>query len=510
MKVIIIGSGISGLTAAAYLANEGLDVNIYEQFNEIGGVTTTIHKNGYSWDIGPLLLEGFAPHEKFGKILAELGLTDKLKLVNDDRGQSFPDFQVWRPKEYQGPYWRKEFFKKLFPSESKGLDKYYNFYDQMMELMYLGNQLPFTKGIKNFTLKLRLLIKFQKVRKFKDWSAAQITDFFFKDQKLKAVYLAILADMVVRPSQFFGLGVPFFNVETAFDKRIPIHTKHYKLPTYHYIKNGCEQLVNVLADYIKSKDGKIYTNSKVSKIIIENNDVKGIMLDNDEKIDADLVLVSGGVLNTFHNLIGKENLTKELTSLIENLTYMESVFFVNIGIDFDPSPYQRKALCYYYGTYDIEEGIDKCIEGKYHEGKDGFLIYIPSMHSPEMAPQGNHAVTIYTIAPHELKQGNWEEKKEEFAEKLLLEAEKFIPDLRTHIKTKVVLTPDDFKSRINVVRHSFGGLAPIIGQIGPSHQTPINNLWYIGAYSESGGGVTGVAFGARTAINMILKEMKQH
>ncbi|MEJ2296229.1 MAG: FAD-dependent oxidoreductase, partial [Candidatus Lokiarchaeota archaeon] len=339
----------------------------------------------------------------------------------------------------------------------------------MMALMYLGNQLPFAKGIKTLILKLKMLLKFLKVRKFKDWSAAQITNFFFKSQKLKAVYLAILADMVVRPTQFFGLGVPFFNVETAFDNRIPIQTKHYKLPTYHYIKNGCEQLVNVLADYIKSKGGKIYTNSKVTKIIIENNNVKGIILDHDEKIDADIVLASGGVLNIFYNLIGKDYLTNDLISLIENLTYMESVFFVNIGIDFDPSPYQRKALCYYYGTYDIEEAIDNCISGNYHEGKDGFLIYIPSMHSPEMAPQGNHAVTIYTIAPHKLKQGNWEDNKEEFAEKLLKEAEKYIPDLRTHIKTKVVLTPDDFQSRINVVRHSFGGLAPIIGQSGPQN-----------------------------------------
>jgi len=201
-------------------------------------------------------------------------------------------------------------------------------------------------------------------------------------------------------------------------------------------------------------------------------------------------------------------LPSELISLIEKLQYMESVFFVNIGIDFDPSPYQRKALCYYYGTYDIEGGIDTCISGRYHEGKDGFLIYIPSMHSPEMAPPGKHAVTVYTIAPHKLNEGDWTQRKEEYAEKLLIEAEKYIPGLRAHIQTKVVLTPDDFTSRINVVRHSFGGLAPIIGQIGPSHRTPINNLWYIGAYSESGGGVAGTAFGARNAVNMILKEFK--
>ena len=42
-KVIIIGSGMSGLTAGAYLVREGFDVTIFEQYNEIGGVTATIH-----------------------------------------------------------------------------------------------------------------------------------------------------------------------------------------------------------------------------------------------------------------------------------------------------------------------------------------------------------------------------------------------------------------------------------------------------------------------------------
>ncbi len=43
MKVCIIGSGLSGLTAAAYLVREGYHVDIYEQYSEIGGVTATIH-----------------------------------------------------------------------------------------------------------------------------------------------------------------------------------------------------------------------------------------------------------------------------------------------------------------------------------------------------------------------------------------------------------------------------------------------------------------------------------
>jgi len=504
MKAIIIGSGIAGLTAGAYLVREGYDVIIYEHFSEIGGVTATIRKDGYSWDIGPLLLEGLAPHEKLGKLLIELGIYDKIEIMKEDRGQSFPDFQVWRPDKYEGPYWRREYFKKLFPEDSKGLDKYYDFYDHMMSLAYLGNKLPFVKGLKALGTKLKMLFKFLKVKKYEDWSASQITDHFFKSEKLKAVYLGILADMVVKPSEFFGLGVPFFNVETAFDKRIPIKFKGGKFPVYHYIKNGCGELVKTLVNLITEKGGKIFTNSKVTKVIIENMKAKGVELENGDQTEADLILASGGMFNTFYNLVGKNYLSNDFIEKIEKKTLMESVFMVHLGIDFDPSPFQRAALCYYYLTYDIERAIKEMREGYYHEGADGFLIYIPTMHSPEMAPSDKHAVTIYTVGPHELKEGTWDERKEEFADKLIMEAEKIIPGLYEGSEIKIIMTPDDFKKRINVTRHSFGGTAPVLKEINPPHKTPIEGLWYIGAYSESGGGVMGTAVGARNVVKIIL------
>jgi len=117
MKVSIIGSGLAGLTAAAYLIREGYQVELYEQYSEIGGVTATIHQDGFSWDLGPLLLEGLGPHGLIANALKELGLYDKLEIIQEDRGQYFPDFQFWRPKDYEGPYWRREQLKKLFPNE---------------------------------------------------------------------------------------------------------------------------------------------------------------------------------------------------------------------------------------------------------------------------------------------------------------------------------------------------------------------------------------------------------
>ena len=507
MKVIIIGSGIAGLTAGAYLARDGHKIILYEQFPKIGGVTATIHEKGFAWDIGPLLLGGMAPHESLGKILAELGLSDKISLIYEDRGQSFPDFQVWRQEEYKGPYWRREYFKKLFPEDSEGLDRYYEFYDKIVELGYLTSELPFLKGLKALATKLKLFYKYMKVKKFAKWSGEEVLDYYFKSPKLKAVFTGILADIVTKPSEFPGLGIPFTNIETAFDKRIPTKTKWGMLPVYNYIKNGCGELVKALADYITNNNGgEIHTNSKVQKIMIENNQAKGVQLENGDKINADLIVASGGMFNTFFNLVGKEYLPEELIKQIETKRLMESVFMVHLGIDFDPSKFQRAALCYYYLTYDIEDSIGKMREGIYHEGKEGFLIYIPSMHSPDMAPTGKHAVTIYTVCPHELKEGTWEEKREEMADKLIMEAEKIIPGLYEGSEVKVVMTPDDFKKRINVVRHSFGGTAPVMGEQNPAHRTPIQGLWYIGAYSESGGGVAGASLGARNVAKKILKE----
>jgi phytoene dehydrogenase-like protein len=508
MKIAIIGSGMAGITAGAYLVKAGHDVTIYEQFDHIGGVTATIHKDGYSWDLGPMLVEGLSSHEKLGRILEELGLDNRLTLIRDERGQSFLDFELRSPKEYTGPQWRKEKLKKLFPEDAEGIDEYYKFSDMVMKLLYLGNQIPFAKGIKSLLIKLKLLFTFLKVKKYKDWSAAQLTDHFFTNQKLKTVFLGILADMVVKPSEFSAFGVPVFNPECVYDKRHPIERKGYKLPTYMYIQNGCGELVKLFEEFITENGGKILTNSKVEKIIIRDNQAKGIVLQSGENVDADIVLASGGIFNTFYNLIGKEYLTEELINHIENLQLMESVLMVHIGVDFDPTPYQDTALVYYYRMWDLEETLAKMRIGHYHEGKDGFLIYILSFHSPEMAPPGKHAITVYTVAPHELSEGDWTERREELADKLLIEAEKIIPGLREHSETRVIITPLDFKKRLNVFRHSFGGIAPTITQSNLPYRTPVKNLWYIGQFSASGAGVFGTAAGGRELAELVIKEMK--
>jgi phytoene dehydrogenase-like protein len=251
----------------------------------------------------------------------------------------------------------------------------------------------------------------------------------------------------------------------------------------------------------------VVTNTPVSRIRLQAGRAAGVELAGGHFEPADVVLASGGMKEVFYDLVGREYLPAELIAQIDGNRLMESVLMVQLGIDFDPTPYQPGALCYYYKTDDLEQAVHRLRTGDYHEGKEGFLIYVPSLHSPALAPPGQHAVTVYTVAPDTLSEGTWESRKEELADKLVAEAECYIPGLRRHTLTRLVLAPDDFRRRTHLKHHSFGGVPPVIGNKPPAHQTPIPGLWFIGAQSESTGGVMNVMVGAHKTAHKIIKNL---
>lgn len=505
MKVIVIGSGLAGLTAGALMAKEGHDVKIFEQHAKIGGVTATLEKDGYKWDWGQMLVPDLSEGEPGRKILERLEISEKVKTITSYRENYFPDFRISKPENFEGIYWRKEYFKKLFPEDKKGLDNYYKIYDRIHDISTLFNK-------KGFVAKLKLLLKFFPIMRKKSWSAQQLMDYCFSSKKLQAVFTAILADYVISPNEFPGLIIPTINAESQYDERVPLdYGNHEHRQSWSFIIGGMIELVNALAGAVKDNKGEIISNTAVKKILIEDGKVTGITTSKDKNFEADIIIASGGAKEIFLNLVGRSHLPEEfIKTYIDNVFTTESVFMIHLGVDSDPSIYQNNAaLCYYYFTYDIDGAIDKCKRGIYHEGKDGLLVYIPSVHSPSMAPPGHHAVTVYTIAPNFPVNGDWKKDKEIWAEKLLDIAEKFIPGLREHEKIRVILTPEDFRKRTYLQKHAFGGTVPHLKFPPPSHRTPIEGLWFVGAQSQTYGGVTGALTGSENVVDMILKEDKE-
>ena len=75
-----------------------------------------------------------------------------------------------------------------------------------------------------------------------------------------------------------------------------------------------------------------------------------------------------------------------------------------------------------------------------------------------------------------------------------------MPGIAAAARTRVIVTPADFRRRVRQKHHSFGGIAPVRDRPNPSYRTPITNLWFAGSQSQSSGGVLGVMKGARALV----------
>jgi phytoene dehydrogenase-like protein len=493
MDVAIIGSGIAGLTAGAVLAQAGHRVTIFEQYHRPGGVTAPYEGHGYRWDLGQLVVEGLGPDEPLGLILSALGIADQVPVRVEDRGYVFPDFELRKPEAYEGPRWRIERLKARFPDEAAGLERYWKDYLRFTGLMTLARRAERATGPAATFWQARTLLKALPFLPKQNWNAQQLMDHYFESEKLKLVFTSILADFFTAPSEFLGLGVFALNPEASFDKRMPRELGRDTVQLYYYsFLGGIGTLVDALVDTIEAHGGRVHTSRPVVQVVVEDGRVSGVVDAAGERMPADAVVASGGARETFLGLVGTDHLPAEFAERVQAIPLMDSVFMVHLGVDFDPRPHVHGVCTYYYGTYDLDRAIADGRRGVYHEGHDGFVVHIPSFHSPEMAPPGHHAMTVYTIAPDTLAERTWAGRKEAYADKLVACAEAHIPGLSRHVRTAEVVAPDDWRARTHLGHHAFGGIAPVLDAWRVPHETPVRGLWFVGAQSESGGGVNNV------------------
>lgn len=492
MKIAIIGAGLGGLTFGALAAKDGHQVTVFDKNPKPGGVVALLEHEGYRFEQGPLLLGDLWEGEPVYEFLKSLDIT--LPTVRADRDIVMPDYDMIKPEAYGGPYWRAKRLKELFPEEKDGIDEYYRLYDNMMQLRFLSSQkqTPINK--------LRLALTFLKIRKYADMTVEQLLEHLFRSDKIRTLFSGIFADFCADPNEVQGLGVVFTNPETAFDKRIPVE-KRGKLyyPVFSFIQGGCQKLPEALADYITAHGGTIHQNTVVEKVLVENGRAAGVRLEDGSEIRADAVVGCGAGKDFFERCVGLEHLDEEYRKILAEFRPMEAVFMLHLGVDYDPMQYLRSSLYYCYGMYDLHTATDKLRSGQYHEGDDGYLIFVPSFHAPEFAPEGKHCVTIYTVAPDTLKEGSWELRKEEYADKLVKLAERQLPELGKHIVTRKIMTAEDYRRFTHMDKSSFGGVVPIWNQKNPPHVTPVKHLYFVGQQSENAGGVGAVILGAKAA-----------
>ena len=115
--VVVVGAGVAGLTAAALLAKQGLQVQLLEAHSQTGGCAGTFRRGPYPFDVGATQVAGLEPTGIHARLFRHLGGAAPEATALDpgcvvDRGDGSSPIALWRDPER----WQAE-RRRQFPAE---------------------------------------------------------------------------------------------------------------------------------------------------------------------------------------------------------------------------------------------------------------------------------------------------------------------------------------------------------------------------------------------------------
>lgn len=469
-KIAIIGSGFSGLSAAAYSAKQGHEVHVFEKNSSLGGRARKFTTdNGYVFDMGPSwywmpdIIENF--FTDFDK-----KTSDYFKLVplNPQFEMVFSDGTMQIPHDYNE-------MKNLFESTEKGAGKRLD--DFMNDAQY-----KYEVGMKEFVnkpchswfefvspkiaksaLKLDLLSNFHRfVRKY------------FKDPKL-----IMLMEF---PVIFLG----------ASPKDIPalyslMNYGGYKLGTW-YPMGGFSKIIDGMADVAKKQGVHFHVNSNIDSIKINKNKATAVSV-NGKDIEFDSVIASSDYHHTENNLIAEEyrNYTEDYW---KKRTFAPSCLIYYLGFK-EKIPNLKHHTLFFENDLDLH--TTEIYDDKKWPTKPLFYVCCPSKTDENVAPE--NCENVFLLMPVATGLNDSEDVREKYFQEMINRLEKHTgsTDLESKLEYKKSYCIKDFKEDYNAYEGNAYGLANTLSQtavLKPSLKNKkVNNLFYTGQLTVPGPGV---------------------
>jgi C-3',4' desaturase CrtD len=138
--VIVVGSGIGGLTAGALAAHDGLSTLLLEAHNRPGGCAGDFALNGVIFPAGATLIAGFETHGLHRWVYDRLGIVGRaepleraMEVVGEDRR-----FTLWTDRER----WREE-ARRAFPGDHTARERFFGWSEQVGGAVHrMASRLP--------------------------------------------------------------------------------------------------------------------------------------------------------------------------------------------------------------------------------------------------------------------------------------------------------------------------------------------------------------------------------
>ncbi|MEW6587484.1 MAG: NAD(P)/FAD-dependent oxidoreductase, partial [Nitrospirota bacterium] len=482
--VIIVGSGMGGLTCGALLAKNGLNTMIVEQHFKPGGYVTSYKRDGFLFDVVHVIggLRDGAPLER---IFSYLGLNDKIRFVEVEKTFRFvyPDVTI---DCYTDMYkYEQELFDN-FPGEKEGIHRYIRTSKRIWEEILNSYYRPHVLQLLSYP------VRFPNLVRFRNKTHQEFLDTFFRNEKLK--------EILGSGWGYLGLNNPRISALYL----IGMYMSYHHGGAWHPV-GGYQSMSDAFAQCFRENGGILRLKTKVKRILVENNRAVGVELDDGEQLRARCVISNADTKRTFLDLVGEERLEKGFPERVKRLQQSVSGFVVHLGVRMELPEDLHCGCVMYFPDYGIAE--DQFRSAARNEivtapGKFGVGLSVATLKDPGLAPAGCHALDIiYMPAPYGYEH-NWmredrtkyNELKEKTADTLIGAAEKLIPGLSRHIVVKDINTPLTYERYTSATEGGWYDSACTPGQSLRNRmtaKTPVRNLYLTGAKSFPGPGMFG-------------------
>jgi phytoene dehydrogenase-like protein len=290
-----------------------------------------------------------------------------------------------------------------------------------------------------------------------------------------------------------------------------------------FVRGGMGALTEALAAAASAAGAEVRTGAQVDQIINADSDKAQVVLANGEEIEARAIVSNADPRTTFLRLIDPVDLDPNFLMKVQNYRAHGTAAKINLALSGLPAftGVNGNATSALAGRIHVGSDIDYLERAfdaaKYGEfSREPYLdITIPSLSDSSLAPEGQHVMSVFVqFAPFKLKQGDWATRREEFADAIIDQLNRYAPGLQELIIARQVITPHDLQETFGLngghIHHGeqsldqFFTFRPLIGYA--QYRTPLRRLYLCGAGTHPGGGITGVP-GANAA-REIVKDVK--
>jgi phytoene dehydrogenase-like protein len=274
-------------------------------------------------------------------------------------------------------------------------------------------------------------------------------------------------------------------------------------------KGGPGAVAQALVTSAGRAGAQVLSGIRVTRILVKDGRATGVELDNGQTIEARAVVAAIDPRRAMLDLVDPSDLPVRFRERMQNVRARGVTAKINLALAGLPVfPALAGDAVPLRGRFLVAPDVDY-IERAFDAAKYGQLspapwleVAVPSVLDPALAPEGRHVMSIYAhFAPRHLRGSEWSGQRDALFRAVLGVLEPHVPGLERLVVGRQVLTPEDFERDLGSTNgHIFHGeptldqswiARPLLGW--SQYRTPVRGLYLASAGTHPGGGLTGVS-----------------